>query len=176
LVYKLVSLVFSAECLTDSGRTAIRWNQMNSRYGSVLLLCISLLVVSAYCSEVEARQRGFFFAPFFAAWPGQYYRPAWRHRYYAQPRKRKALRSVRATQTRKRQQAALLISRTAPRTDKSIGCEKARDILTEYGFQDIKAEVCTGITLGFSASRDGKPFSIRILAANGELEEVRRQR
>jgi hypothetical protein len=62
---------------------------MNSRYGSVLLLCISLLVVSAYGSEVEARQRGFFFAPFFAAWPGQYYRPAWRHRYYAQPRKRK---------------------------------------------------------------------------------------
>jgi hypothetical protein len=149
---------------------------MNGRYGSVLLLCVSLLVISAYSSEVEARQRGFSFASFFAPWPGQYYRPAWRRRYYAPPRKRKGLRSVRATQTRKRQQAALLIPRTTPRTDKSIGCEKARDILTEYGFKDIKGKVCTGITLGFSASRDGKPFSIRILAANGEFEEVRRLR
>jgi hypothetical protein len=71
---------------------------MNSGYGSVLLLCVALLVVSAYSSEVEARQRGFFFAPFFAPWPGQYYRPAWRYRYYAPPGKRKAVRSVRATQ------------------------------------------------------------------------------
>jgi hypothetical protein len=149
---------------------------MNSSYGSVLLLCVALLVVSAYSSEVEARQRGFFFAPFFAPWPGQYYSPAWRHRYYAPSGKRKAVRSVRAPQARKRQQAALLIPRTAQRIDRSIGCERARDILTEFGFKDIKAEVCTGTTLGFSASRDGKPFSIRILAANGEFEEVRRLR
>jgi hypothetical protein len=149
---------------------------MNSSYGSVLLLCVTLLVVATYSSEVESRQRGFFFAPFFAPWPDQYYRPAWRHRYYALPRKRKAVRSVRATQTRKRQQSALLISRTAPRIDKSVGCERARGILMEYGFKDIKAEVCTGTTLGFSARRDGKPFSIRILASNGEFEEVRRVR
>jgi hypothetical protein len=79
-------------------------------------------------------------------------------------------------QAHKKQQAALLVARTASRIDKSIGCERAQNILTEYGFKDIKAEVCTGTTLGFSASRDGKPFSIRILAANGEFEEVRRLR
>jgi len=42
---------------------------------------------------------------------------------------------------------------------------------TEYEFKNIKGKVCTGITLGFSASRDGKPFSIRILAATGEFEK-----
>ena len=148
---------------------------MNRGYGSVLLLCVALLVVSAHSSEVEARQRGFFFAPFFAPWPGQYHRQVWRHRYHA-PRKRKAVRFVRTMQAHKKQQAALLVARTASRIDKSIGCERAQNILTEYGFKDIKAEVCTGTTLGFSASRDGKPFSIRILAANGEFEEVRRLR
>jgi hypothetical protein len=149
---------------------------MNSSYGSVLLVCAILLVGFACSSEAEARQRGFFFAPFFAPWPSQYYRPAWRQRYYASPRKRKSVRSVQATQSRRSRQAALVIPRTVPRIHQSIGCEQARDILTEYGFKDIKAEVCTGTTLGFSASRDGKPFSIRILAADGEFEEVRRLR
>jgi hypothetical protein len=149
---------------------------MNSRYGLVLLSFTMLFAACLHSSEGQARQRGFFFAPFFAPWPGQYYRRAWRQRYYSPPRKRKAVRSVRVTQPRKRQQAALVIPRTATPTRQPIGCDKAWDMLAEYGFKDIKAEVCTGITLGFSASRDGKPFSIRILAANGEFEEVRRLR
>ena len=149
---------------------------MKSSYGLVVLACIMLVAASLQSSEVQARQRGFFFTSFFAPWPGQYYRPAWRQRYYAPPRKRKAARTARAKQSRKAQRAALLIARLAPRIDESVGCDKARGILTEYGFKDIKAEVCSGATLGFSASRDGKPFSIRILAANGEFEEVRRLR
>jgi hypothetical protein len=142
---------------------------------SLALVACAMLYACLLGSEVQARQRGFFFAPF-APWPGQYYRPAWRPRYYAPPRKRKAVRTVRVTPSRKSQQAALLITRRSPRLDQSIDCEKARDILTEYGFKDIKAEMCIGATLGFSASRDGKPFSIRILAANGEFEQVRRLR
>jgi hypothetical protein len=152
------------------------WDEMNSSSGLVLLACVMFFATCVHSSEVQARQRGYFFAPFFAPWPGQYYRPAWRPRYYAPKQKRKAVRSVRATQSRRKQQSALLIPRTVPRPDQSIGCEKARDILTEYGFKDIKAEVCAGAILGFSASRDGKPFSIRILSANGEFEEVRRLR
>jgi hypothetical protein len=50
----------------------------------------------------------------------------------------------------------IALTAVAQLLDKSIGCEKARDILTEYGFNDIKAEVCTGITLGFSASREAR--------------------
>jgi hypothetical protein len=56
----------------------------------------------------------------------------------------------------------------------AVDCEKAQLIVADYGFKDIKAESCTGDTLGFSATRDGKPFSIRILAADGEFAEVKR--
>jgi hypothetical protein len=150
--------------------------KMNGGYGSMLIAGLVLFTTYMHSSEVQARQRGYFFAPFFAPWAGQYYRPAWRSRYYAPTQKRKAIRSARTSQSRKKQQAALLIARGVPRRDQPIGCEKARDILLEYGFRDIKAEVCSGTTLGFSANRDGKPFSIRILAGNGEFEQVRRLR
>ena len=53
-----------------------------------------------------------------------------------------------------------------------IGCEKAQAIIADYGFKDIKAELCAGKNLSFSATRDGKPFSIEIVAANGELAKV----
>jgi hypothetical protein len=39
--------------------------------------------------------------------------------------------------------------------------------------------MCAGTTLGFSASRDGKPFSIQgpmIVSTHREFEEVRRLR
>jgi hypothetical protein len=57
----------------------------------------------------------------------------------------------------------------------AVSCDKARGIVAEYGFKDIKAESCSGKTFGFHATRDGKSFSIKIVAANGELAEVRRQ-
>jgi hypothetical protein len=56
------------------------------------------------------------------------------------------------------------------------GCEKAQAIVGEYGFKEIKADVCLGATFYFSATRDGKPFSVQIEAANGELARVQRHR
>ena len=56
----------------------------------------------------------------------------------------------------------------------SVNCEKAQAIVADYGFKDIKAEICSGATLSFTASRDGKPFSIRIFAVDGEFAEVKR--
>ncbi|MET0483081.1 MAG: hypothetical protein ABWZ27_09235 [Aestuariivirgaceae bacterium] len=56
----------------------------------------------------------------------------------------------------------------------AVDCEKAQVIVADYGFKDIKAESCSGETLGFSATRDGKPFSIRISATDGEFAEVKR--
>ena len=55
-----------------------------------------------------------------------------------------------------------------------VDCEKAQVIVADYGFKDIKAENCSGETLGFSATRDGKPFSIRIFTADGDFSEVKR--
>ena len=58
----------------------------------------------------------------------------------------------------------------------SVNCEKAQAIVSEFGFKEIKAEVCSGAIFHFSATRDGKPFSIQIEAANGELAKVQRHR
>jgi len=57
----------------------------------------------------------------------------------------------------------------------SVSCDKARGIVADFGFKDIRADGCSGKTYGFSATRDGKPFSIKIVGANGELAEVGRQ-
>jgi hypothetical protein len=56
----------------------------------------------------------------------------------------------------------------------TVDCEKAQAIVADYGFKNIRAENCSGGTLGFTATRDGKPFSIRIFAADGEFAEVKR--
>src|SRR6476469_4432347 len=50
-----------------------------------------------------------------------------------------------------------------------INCEKAQAIVADYGFKDIRDGNCSGGTLVFTATRDGKPFSIIISAADGEL-------
>src|SRR3954465_14323051 len=43
----------------------------------------------------------------------------------------------------------------------AIDCEKAQAIVADYGFKGIRAANCSGGTLVFTATRDGKPFSIR---------------
>ena len=68
----------------------------------------------------------------------------------------------------------------APKKDKpspySATCETAQAIVAKYGFKDIRVEVCLGNYLNFNATRDGKPFWVQILAANGELSRVKRLR
>lgn len=58
----------------------------------------------------------------------------------------------------------------------SITCEKAQAVVAEFGFKQIKAELCIGESFEFHATRDGKPFLIEIEAANGELAKVQRLR
>ena len=153
--------------------------------GLSLLACAALVAILTSAAQVQARQGGgFFFAPFFAPSPWQYYGPAWRGRYDAPPRRRHAApprrrKAVAATQrklaqTRRKSKAALVIPAKAMRSQ-TVGCERARDIVAEYGFTNIKVEACSGPSLDFTATRDGKPFSIQI-AANGELAKVRRHR
>jgi hypothetical protein len=151
----------------------------------VLFVCAVLFAADAYMSEAQAARDEFYYSPYFAPWPGQYYRPAWRQRYYAPPRKRKVSRSAqrRATYSRKRQRAALAVPRRPMRAEprmkafqQTVSCEKAQAIVGEYGFKEIKADLCVGATFHFSATRDGKPFSIQIEAANGELAKVQRHR
>lgn len=55
-----------------------------------------------------------------------------------------------------------------------ISCKRAESIVAGFGFTDIEARSCTGKSYDFAARRDGKPFSIKLSAVNGELTEVTR--
>jgi hypothetical protein len=76
----------------------------------------------------------------------------------------------------KRRQKALAVTKGSVAVLPRLTCDKAQAIVAAYGFKEIKAQHCTGKVLGFTASRDGKPFAIQIVAASGELAKVRRLR
>jgi hypothetical protein len=59
-----------------------------------------------------------------------------------------------------------------PTAATSITCDAARQIIANLGFGDMKSELCTGDTYNFVAMRNGKSFSIEIVAANGEVKNV----
>jgi hypothetical protein len=56
-----------------------------------------------------------------------------------------------------------------------VSCDKARQIVGDYGFSNIESRACAGSIYSFSAQRDGKTFAIKVSSLNGELTEVKRQ-
>jgi hypothetical protein len=139
----------------------------------IAFACVALLGGGVAASEAQAGQG---FGSFFLSLP--FLRPfiqqqPWHERHYSSSRKkdRTVQRQRHFTRWQKNSATALAVPSGAQPT---ITCEKAHTIIADYGFKDIKAELCTGKNLGFSATRDGKPFSIEIVAANGELAKVQR--
>jgi len=69
------------------------------------------------------------------------------------------------------------VVRTTAPVDKvsgaSISCDKARRIVSGFGFSDIHALSCSGKEYGFSAKRDGEDFDIRLSSLTGELIRVK---
>lgn len=61
-----------------------------------------------------------------------------------------------------------------PASAKALSCDKAGQIISGYGFSDVKPHVCSGAVYEFDATRDGKQFAIKLDPANGELAEVRK--
>jgi hypothetical protein len=57
----------------------------------------------------------------------------------------------------------------------SVSCDKAKSIITAYGFGNVETKSCSGKEYSFAAVRGGKSFSVKVSAANGELTEVKRQ-
>jgi hypothetical protein len=191
--------------LSPDYRSTIMEANMSSLCKFALLGClIALLAGFMFSSQVEARQGGFggfFFAPFWSyeppPWRQRYYAPP-RKRYYAPSRKRKVVRAERRNFSQAANRRAALaiarprkVQRIAARElpqkavavpNESMGalppisCEKAQAIVAEFGFKQIKAELCIGENFEFHATRDGKPFLIEIEAANGELAKVQRLR
>jgi len=56
----------------------------------------------------------------------------------------------------------------------SKSCNKAKSIIGKYGFEDIEAKSCRGKVYHFSATRNGKRFSVKISALTLELTEIKK--
>jgi hypothetical protein len=62
-----------------------------------------------------------------------------------------------------------------PKETKAIGCTAGAAIVTGYGFASVTPKTCTGNIYAYSALRDGKPYIIKVTAAQGEITEVTKQ-
>jgi hypothetical protein len=63
----------------------------------------------------------------------------------------------------------------APKTTTNVSCDKAKSIISGYGFGDVQTRSCEGKTYSFAAKRGGKSFSVKVSSLNGELTEVKRE-
>ncbi len=55
-----------------------------------------------------------------------------------------------------------------------VTCAKATQIVTGYGFSDVKVKSCTGNIYAFTGTRSGKNYEISVSSARGDLTEVKR--
>jgi hypothetical protein len=114
-----------------------------------------------------------------------YYEPAPRQ-YSPKPRKKSKTVTVApkeeyAPAPKVKKKPASTAARPATPTPKTeaknafVSCDKARSIITGYGFGSIETRSCSGNVYSFAAVRGGKNFSVKVSALNGELTEVKRQ-
>src|SRR5262245_7979910 len=157
-----------------------------------MIACVAIFACVA-AAEASAEQRNWFgpsggratfWGGMFAPQP-MFYPPS-RQRYYRAPSRRGVHREMRRSKVvRASPSAAKRVRRTAALTGATsaipaaaegrVTCERAQAIVAGYGFTEIQPETCEGRTYGFTATRDGKPFSIKIVAADGELAEVKKR-
>ena len=67
-------------------------------------------------------------------------------------------------------------SQAAKKKPTSISCAKAGEIVSGYGFKSVEQVSCKGQVYAFNATRDGKPFAVKLNAASGELTEVKKRK
>ena len=58
---------------------------------------------------------------------------------------------------------------------KTIGCTAGAAVVTGYGFANVTPKTCTGNVYAYNAIRDGRPYIIKLTAAQGEITEVKKQ-
>lgn len=101
-----------------------------------------------------------------------YYEPE----YVPQEKKKKTVKRAAKPPAKSVAKAKPETRKKAAQKAKSLSCDKASEIVSGYGFTSIKSTSCTGPVYAFNASRDGKPFSIKMNSASGELTEVKKQK
>jgi len=102
------------------------------------------------------------------AYEPDYYQPE-----YVPPRKRKTYARPQY-QLPSRPQAAKK-TQAAKQMPTSISCAKAGQIVSGYGFKSVETVTCKGQVYAFNATRDGKPFAVKLNSASGELTEVKKR-
>ena len=96
----------------------------------------------------------------------------------AQKKKRTATKSTAVKKkpvvasTKPEDETASISPKTA--SGKAITCGKAQEIISGYGFDSVKASDCDGQLFAFTASRAGKPYTIKLSSVSGELTEVKK--
>jgi hypothetical protein len=103
------------------------------------------------------------------AYEPEYYEPE-----YIPPRKK---RKVYATPENEQMPGTGQKAKTqaAKKKPGAISCAKAGEIVSGYGFKSVEQVSCKGQVYAFNATRDGKPFSVKLSAASGELTEVKKR-
>jgi hypothetical protein len=177
-----------------SNRRKVKMGSLG-RYVLIAMIAAVLTAVM-YAPQVWAQGLGggfLLYSP--TQWSGSHYAPGPRYQRYQTPSGKQAVRRGRAVRSAKptrssrgreamelrvnsssRKRKALAVPRGSASVSPRVTCEKAQTIVAAYDFTDVKAQVCVGKVLRFTAIRDGKPFAIQIAAANGELAKVRRLR
>jgi hypothetical protein len=167
------------------------------RAGLAAIAAIAGVIATAGSADADTRLRWNFF-PFGPAYDEPYGEPyfvqAPRYYYYYQPRPRLRLRQYSyqyqpdyyepevnpnyIPPPRNKKATSLpsqKLSKPAQKKSAGISCDKATKIVSDYGFTEVKPTTCTGKVYAFNATRDGKPFAIKMSAASGELTEVKKQ-
>jgi hypothetical protein len=168
------------------------------RAGLAAIAGIAAMIAAAGSADAGTRLRFDFFpfSPAYGDYSGEpYFVPAPRYYYSYQPYRPRVRPRYYAYQYEPdyyepevdpnyiappRTKRTMLPAQKAPATQgqkKSAGvsCDKATKIVSDYGFTQVKATSCAGKVYAFNAQRDGKPFTIKVSSASGELTEVKKQ-
>ena len=107
-----------------------------------------------------------------------------RDSYAPPPRKLKKKKIAKANSSSKKKTAVAALDKpvegkkqkpaSSASAGKLIDCDKAQSIVGEYGFAGVKASDCDGQLYAFTATRGGKPYSIKVSSVSGELTEVKK--
>ena len=74
-----------------------------------------------------------------------------------------------------RETGSVLPEEKALSSGSAVSCAQATDIVSGYGFGEVKPTSCKGEVYAFRASRAGKTYEIKLAADSGELTEVAKQ-
>jgi hypothetical protein len=84
------------------------------------------------------------------------------------------LETLAPTKTDTKSASADTATKKAATAPKGLSCDKAGQVVADFGFTTVKPQTCTGKIYAFAATRDGSNFSIKLDSATGELTEVKK--